>query len=238
MTTKSGYFISPEQKQEVVDSYKHAYKRMNFNGEIYFSIFNNAVKQYEVHKKEAEDLFGTGGKTGMIAVEWFLQNLKIEHKMQQNELIAITFAAMFLECIIWDYAAANTSQSLTEDSLGNIGLIGKWRVIPKLVNNDKNINIDPKAIALLKKLVKERNDITHSKSKPVPDTYDKIKEQMKKERKKKRKITIPETVRCVNKCIEGLQKVDTTNYWCFEKEVKRAFRISTTKTPKDKTNRV
>ena len=86
----------------------------------------------------------------------------------------------------------------------------------------------------MKKLVKERNDITHSKSKAVPDTYDKIKEQ----KKKGRKITIPETKECVKRCIEGLQKVDTTNYWCFEKEVKRTFRISTTKTPKDKTNRV
>ena len=46
---------------------------------------------------------------------------------------------MLLECIIWDYAAVNTSQSLTEDSLGDISLIGKWKVIPKLVNNDKNI---------------------------------------------------------------------------------------------------
>ncbi len=59
--------------------------------------------------------------------------------MKHNELIAITFAAMLLECIIWDYAEINTSQSLTEDSLGDISLIGKWKVIPKLVNNDKNI---------------------------------------------------------------------------------------------------
>ena len=129
MTTKSRNFISPEQKQEVVDSYKHAFQRMNFNGGIYFSIFNNAVKQYEVHKKETEELFGTGRKTGMIAVEWVVQKLKRELKMQQNELIAITFAVMFLECIIWDYAAVNTSQSLTEDSLGNISLIGKWKVV-------------------------------------------------------------------------------------------------------------
>ncbi len=228
MTYKSKNIISPEQKQEVVDSYKHAYKRMNFNGAIYFSIFNNAVKQYEVHKKETEELFGTGGKTGMDAVDWYIQNLKIELKMQQNELIAITFAAMFLECIIWDYAAVNTSQNLTEEYLSSLKLIGKWKITPKLVNNDKNINIDSKAIALLKKLVTERNDITHSKSKPVPDTYDKVKEQMKKERKKKSKITIPETVECDKRCIEGLQKVDTTNYWCFEKEAKRAFTISST----------
>ena len=51
---------------------------------------------------------------------------------------------------------------------------------------------------------------------------------------------MPETVECVKRCIEGLQKVDTTNYWFFEKEDRHTVtvRIPTTKTPKDKANRV
>ena len=231
MTYKSKNIISPEQKQEVVDSYKHAYKRMNFNGAIYFIIFNNAIEQYEVHKKEVEDLFGTGGKTepGMSAFKWFVQKLEIELKMQQNELIAITFAVMFLECIIWDYAAVNTSRNLTED-LSKISLLGKWKIIPKLVNNDKKIEIGDNAVALLKKLQTERHDIIHSKSKAVPDTYDKIKEQ----ERKGRKITIPETVECVKGCIKGLQKVDTTHYWYFEEEVRHTVKLPTFRTSKKK----
>ena len=149
---------------------------------------------------------------GMSAVKWYVQKPAIELKMKQNELIAITFAAMFLECIIWDYAAVNTSQNLTEGYLSDIGLIGKWKIIPKLVNNNKSINIDSEAIALLKKLVKERNNIIHSKSKAVPDKCDEI---MRIETKGSA-ITIPETAECVNRCMEGLQKVDTTNYWYFE----------------------
>ena len=88
----------------------------------------------------------------------------------------------------------------------------------------------------MKKLVKERNNILHSKSKPVPDTYDEI----KRIETKGSAITIPETVECVKRCIEGLQKVDTTNYWFYEEEVKHTFtiRMPTTKTPKDKTNKV
>ncbi len=236
MTAASINFKNKGEEKKYVETYKRIYKRMNFNGAIYLSIFNNAVKQYEVHKKEAEDLFGSVGKTGMgmSAVKWYVQKPAIELKMKQNELIAITFAAMFLECIIWDYAAVNTSQSLAKKSLDKISLIGKWRIIPKLVNNDKNINIDHKAIVLLKKLVQERNDIIHSKSKEVPDTYNKIMEEEKKEGK----ITIPETEECVRRCFEGLKKVDTTNYWCFGEEDKRIFKIPTPKTTKDKTNRV
>jgi len=232
MTTKSRDLTIPDQKR-YVESYKTSMKRMNFNGNNYLSIFINAVKQYKAHKKELDDYFETSKKNGTIALTWFLKSKTIERKMEHNELIAITFAAMFLECIIWDYAAVNTSQNFTEDSLHNISLLGKWKVIPKLVNNDKTINIGSEAIALLKKLQAERHDIIHSKSKAVPDTYDKIKEQ----ERKGRKITIPETEQCVKECIEGLQKVDTTNYWYFEKEVWHTVKFPTFRTSKKKTGK-
>ena len=62
----------------------------------------------------------------------------------------------------------------------------------------------------------------------------------KKARTSRPYTTMPETVKCVKRCIEGLQKVDTTNYWFFEKEDRHTVtvRIPTTKTPKDKANRV
>ncbi len=221
MTAASINFKNKEEEKEYVKSYKHSVKRMNFNGGYYLTIFKDAVKQYEVHKKEAEDLFETNKKLRMTVLQLYAQNEYLKRKMKHHELIAITFATMFLECIIWDYAAVNTSQNLTEDFLGCINLLGKWKIIPKLVNNDKNINIDHEAIALLKKLVKERNNILHSKSKPVPDTYDEI----KRIETKGSAITIPETEECVKRCIEGLQKVDTTNYWYFEKEVKHTIRL-------------
>ena len=229
MTTKSRNLTGPEQKQ-YLESYKRTYKRINFNAGHYLTIFANAAKQYATHEKEAKDLFETSKKNGTIALTWFLKHQEIELKMKHNELVAITFAAMFLECIIWDYAAVNTSQNLIEDYLCKLSLLGKWKVIPKLVNNDKKIDIGYNAIALLKRLQTERHNIIHSKSKAVPDTYDKI----KKQERKGRKITIPETVKCVNGCIKGLQKVDTTHYWYFEEEVRHTAKFPTFRTSKKK----
>ncbi len=222
MTTKSRNLTSADQKR-YVQSYKDSMKRMNFNGNNYLTIFKNAVKQYHTHKKKLDDYFETSKKNGTITLTWFLKSKEIELKMKHDELMAITFAALFLECLIWDYAAVNTSQSFTEDYLSQISLLGKWQVIPKLVNNDKDIDIGSDTIALLKKLKEERNDIIHSKSKAVPDTYDEI----KKQEGKGRKITVEETVRCVTGCIEGLRKIDTTNYWCFRQEVKHTMKLPT-----------
>lgn len=225
MTFKSSNLTRREQ-QEYVKYYKNTYKRMNFNGGYYSTIFMNAVKQYKAKQKETEEFYETSKKNGMTALEWYLKNSEIELEKKHNEFVAITFAAMFLECIIWDYAAVNTSQNFAEDALGNMNLLNKWKVVPKLVNNNKKISIDDKTIALLKKLIAERNNIIHSKSKPVPDTYEKIKEQEKKERR----ITIPEIVECVKRCIEGLQKIDTTNHWFFEEEVKNTAKFPTYRT--------
>lgn len=204
------------EQKKYVESYKAMMKRMNFNGNEYFFILSEAAKKYKTYEKEADDLFETCKKNGTSTLTWYLKDLEIIRKMKHEEFIAVTFAAMFLECIIWDYAAVNTSQSLIEDYLSKINLIGKWKIIPKLVNNDKNINYDSITIALLKKLIKRRNDIIHSKSKPVPDTYDEI----KKEENKDLAISMNETVECVLRCMNELKKIDTTNYWYFENEDK------------------
>ena len=223
MTAKLSNLTKLEQ-QRYVEILKKSQKRMNFNGSYYLTIFKDAVKQYDELTKRAEVLFETSKKDGTIGLTWYLKHAEIVDKMKLNEFIAVTFAAMFLECIIWDYAAVNTSQNFTETYLEKINLLGKWQVIPKLVNNDKKIDIGQKAIALLKILVNERNNIIHSKSQAVPDTYAEIKQI----EKKGSEITIPETVECVRGCIEGLKKVDTTNYWYFEDEVKHTVKFPTT----------
>lgn len=229
MTTKSYNLPKSEQKQ-YVESYKALAKRMNFNGNEYLTIFADAAKQYKAYEKQIEDLFETCKRNGTTSLEWYIQHQEIDIKMKREELIAITFAVMFLECFIWDYAAVNTSQKFAECYLEKINLLGKWKVIPKLVNNDKNINIGQKAITLLKKLVRERNNIVHSKSKLVPNTYAEI----KKIEKKACQITITETWECIRECIEGLKKVDTTNYWYFEEEVKHTFKMPIPRTGKKK----
>jgi len=190
-----------------VDEYKKAMPRINFNGKTYFEIvkmnlilYNNNCQNMELLKEKTQKK------------DLFVETVALSTGIQQNRLTVITFATMFLECVIWDYAATNTSQLLTEKALGKMSLLGKWQVIPKLVNNNKNINIDSDGIGLLKKLVDERNDIVHPKSKPVPDTYEKLIRAFKTEAK----ITIPETINCIQKCIASLKEIDTTNYWFLE----------------------
>ncbi|MGD8785921.1 MAG: hypothetical protein PVJ60_00730 [Phycisphaerales bacterium] len=219
MTAKNS--IGQETKDGIVEYYKEFVRRMNFYGMYYITISNNAVKQYQALEKEAEDLSETAKKTKMNWGKYLAESNRIGIEKKNNELISITFAAMFLECVIWDYSAVNTSQGLTKDYLENLSLVGKWKVIPKLVNNDKNLNLDSRAIALLDKLAKARNNIVHNKSQAIPDIY----EQIKKMEERAQKITMPETVECVKRCIEGLQEVDTTDYWLFEEETMESLKI-------------
>ena len=212
MTAKSNDLTKSDQKL-YVESYKASAKRMNFNGNEYLTILTDAVKQYGTHKKEAKDLFETSKKNGTTTLIWFLKHKEIELKMKQNELIAITFAAMFLESVIWDYAAINTSQNLAKEHLSKLDLVGKWKVVPKLING-KNLNIGSKAIGLLKKLNKERNKIVHSKSKPVPNSYDEYMEYVNRVSGFK----IDGVIECIKECIKELEDVDTTNYWFLNTE--------------------
>jgi hypothetical protein len=150
--------------------------------------------------------------------------------MKHNKLIIITFAAMYLECVIWDYAASNFGKTYIKTYLENMNLSAKWLTIPKLVN-DTNVGISSKALSLLVKLVKERNAIVHSKSKAVPGTYDEI----KKIENKNRKITVAEVEECINKCLTELKKIDTKNYWLFRDDIHtHTIELPCVKSPRDK----
>jgi hypothetical protein len=199
----------PKKAGEIfLDEYKKATPRINFNGGTYLEIVQMNLVGYNKFCRERELLKGKIQKEGS-----FVKTVALSKLIQESYLTVIAFATMFLECIIWDYAATNTSQLLTEKALGKMSLLGKWQVIPKLVNNNKNINIDSDGIGLLKKLVDERNDIVHSKSKPVPESYEQLIRAIKTNTESK--ITIPETIDCIKKCIASLKEIDTTNYWFF-----------------------
>lgn len=146
------------EKKRIVENYKNIFIRPGFNGGLYFNILKINLEEHTKCEKKVKESY----KKSFILE--FLTRQKMKYKMQHYELVTITFAAMFLECLIWDYAAVNTSQKLAEESLGKIGLLAKWKVIPKLTNNNNKIGIESSAISLLKKLVRERNRIVHSKS--------------------------------------------------------------------------
>ena len=73
MTTKPIHLSTADQKG-YADYYKKQYKRMNFNGDYYCTIFKNAVKQYEIHRKEVDDYLESIKKLGITTIEWFLKS--------------------------------------------------------------------------------------------------------------------------------------------------------------------
>ena len=198
-----------KEKKEIVQYYKSHLKRINFNGHLYLDIIKKNIEEYLDSKQQYEEADNEG------SLEFMPKKDNFKSQMEHKELTVITFAAMFLECLIWDYAAVNTSQTFAENSLGKLNLLAKWKVIPKLINDDKKIEINSNVIFFLDKLVKERNEIVHSKSKPFPDTYKKLMKYIDTP-SQGRNITARESYQCVIDCTEGLKKVDTTNYWFFQ----------------------
>lgn len=207
--------LGAANKKKFMESLKKSTKRINFEGDTYYTIFNEAYVGYLANVIISAKLEGSKDKRKKTE-DWlylFAKQQATRQLMRRHNLVAISFATMFLESIIWDYAAINTSQNLAKEHLSKLDLVGKWKVVPKLVNG-KEVSIGSKAIGLLKKLNKERNKIVHSKSKPVPDSYDEYMEYLNKAPD----ITIDGAIECMKECIKELQKVDTTNYWFLNTE--------------------
>ncbi len=205
--------LNAAQKKEYMEGAKKYFNRINFEGGTYYRIFNEAYVDYLANELISLRASKDKGKKTKSWLDLFAEQENNRQNMRKNCLVAITFAAMFLESVIWDYAAINTSQNLTEEHLSKIDLVGKWKVVPKLVNG-KKVSIGSRAIELLKKLSKERNKIVHSKSKPVPDSYNSFMKFLNKAPD----ITMDETIECLKECIKELQKVDTTSYWFLNTE--------------------
>lgn len=212
--------LTSSKKKQAVENYKKIFKRINFNGGLYFNILKKNLDEYIKHEKQVEKEHKKG------AVFSILGGNKFRYKMQHNEVVVIAFAAMFLECIIWDYAAVNTSQTFAEHALGKIDLVAKWKVIPKLINDNKKIEIDGKAISLLKTLVQERNLLVHSKSKALSDNYEEVIDYISTHSEGRRKITAKEAHQCVIDCTEELKKIDTTDYWFFQNAIWDSYKNS------------
>lgn len=202
--------LTTDEKKKIVNDYKKYCKRAYFNGYLYLAILKNSLNEYINCNEESKELY-----KGVEIKELISDYSELKNKIKHNEIIAIICAAMFLECLIWDYSAVNVSQTFTKDALGKMNLLAKWKVVPKLVNNNKKITINSNAIHLLGNLVKERNSIVHSKSKAIPDDYEKFMKYIDT-LSQGRSFTANEAYQCVIDCTDELKKVDTTDYWFFQ----------------------
>ncbi len=207
--------LNASQKKEYMEGVKTFKKRINFEGDTYYTIFNEAQVGCLIHKiiSYEREIKKSKEKTSKHWLKLVIEQEKEYMHQRKNYFVAVAFAAMFLESVIWDYAAMNTSQNLTEEHLSKLDFVGKWKVVPKLING-KNANIGSKAIELLKKLNKERNRIVHSKSKPIPNSYDNYMKYVNRSPN----FTIDNVIECIKECIKGLEKLDTTSYWFLDTE--------------------
>ncbi len=87
---------------------------------------------------------------------------------------AVIFGALCLEAFIYDYAATHLSDTYTKHYLDKIELKSKWVIIPKLATG-QDFPTGNQAFEHLRRLVYERNQLVHAKSKPMPNNDEELK---------------------------------------------------------------
>ncbi len=97
--------------------------------------------------------------------EYFLsQELSpVETKLGNYCSITIVFSASAVEGYIYDYAARNLTDNFVEAHIDKLSVISKLIVVTKLVTG-KDFPKEGQTFELINKLIKDRNDIVHSKS--------------------------------------------------------------------------
>jgi len=78
--------------------------------------------------------------------------------------VVIVFAHLFLEAVIYDFGAVNTSDSYIAKYVDKLDFLAKWVVVPRLVTGN-GFPTDSHAYQLLGKLKRARNALIHFKTK-------------------------------------------------------------------------
>lgn len=113
----------------------------------------NKLKQRTAHSEEEALFFAN-------------DELPIIREIDKCSLIAIVFSALAVEAYIYDYGARKFSDTFIQKYLDKLDVISKWVVIPQLATGQE-LSRDSQAFELLKKLIRERNNIIHYKSSDI-----------------------------------------------------------------------
>ena len=125
--------------------------------------------------------------------------------------ITVVFSHLFLEAIIYDYGAINTSDSYMKKYVDKLEFLSKWVVIPKIVTG-KQFPTDSQAFELLGKLKKTRNDIVHFKTRKI--SYNKTTTDIKS--KFIDEFDIVNCFDCMSEALKELSNLDIKNWPLFE----------------------
>lgn len=162
------------------------YNRFGSKSSIYFDICRESWKQYEENlsklkfPESASDYPSKKTIEDLDKFEFYL----IETDKYWST--AIVFGALCLEAFIYDYAATRFTDTYVRNYLDGLDFVAKWVIVPKLVTG-KDFPTDTQAFEQLRKLRKERNELVHAKSKPMPSDEElgKMIEESTKENKSK-----------------------------------------------------
>jgi hypothetical protein len=99
----------------------------------------------------------------------------VQCEQNKHGVIVIVFSALAVEAYIYDYAARNVSDSFAKKYLDKLDTVSKWVVIPRLATGN-SFPTASKGFALLRSLIRARNNIVHHKSSRMPVTEQELKE--------------------------------------------------------------
>ncbi|MFZ2148161.1 MAG: hypothetical protein WAV28_13160 [Sedimentisphaerales bacterium] len=172
----------------------------------FFDICTESYNNFQKSKAELQRI-KMGGVTEKAVDE--LNNVAAE--LNHHSASTVVFAALFLEAFIYDYAAANFSDTYTENYLDKLSLVSKWVVIPKLVTG-KNFPTEGQAFEHLVKLHKARNSLVHYKSGPLPDNVEEL-ERVFEKMEKEDDANVVNAYQTVKEVLTELRKLEGDGDW-------------------------
>jgi hypothetical protein len=127
---------------------------------------------------------------------------ELEEAARHPQLIAIVFAAMYLEAFIYDYACLHLSEADVERYLDRLDPVRKWEFIPRLVTG-AGLDQSSHVFEAVNRVINVRNRLVHYKSSDLD--YEKLAEQLKQREKhyeietRKIRIAVTEPVKLLEK---------------------------------------
>jgi hypothetical protein len=121
--------------------------------------FKEADEAREKIEREYQSKKGTDESTAMLP-----QYFSSQERRTEAGVILLMTAGAFLEKILNDYAYAFLDADSFEEHLGNVRVVTKWILLPRLCQN-KEISEDDPTINAFREFVKARNAVVHHKRK-------------------------------------------------------------------------
>lgn len=135
------------------EKYPSSYARNNYMVTTYAKI---AVDNYCKAKEKMEEI---------LEQEWYeiLADIRLIEKLEESAIITVIFATMSIEAFLNDYAAACLGDNDFYDNFDKLSVENKFNLISKFI---LKVQIDKSKAYyyFLRKLLKKRNELVHSKS--------------------------------------------------------------------------